>query len=166
VIIVVFGGATLLLQDKTFIMEAYRALRSFRRDSRVACWFDRDLLAYLMKGVTLPAAVWTRLTWAWVAFFAFMGVANWYVAFHYSEQTWVLYKVWGGIGLFLVFAVAQGVWLSRYALEDGVNAMDVTMRSCARDLLRLRLPYWRFATTAPPTSAMPAPPGAAGTFPW
>jgi intracellular septation protein len=47
-----------------------------------------------------------------------MGVANWYVAFHYSEQTWVLYKVWGGIGLFLLFAVAQGVWLSRYATEE------------------------------------------------
>jgi len=71
-----------------------------------------------MKGVTLPPAIWTRLTWAWVAFFVFMGVANWYVAFHYSEQTWVLYKVWGGIGLFFLFAVLQGLWLSRHATED------------------------------------------------
>jgi intracellular septation protein len=53
-----------------------------------------------------------------VGFFVFMGVANWYVAFNYSEQTWVLYKVWGGIGLFLLFAVAQGVWLARHATEE------------------------------------------------
>jgi len=120
VIIVVFGGATLLLQDKTFIMwkptVLYALFGGILTVGKVG--FGRDLLAPLMKGVVLPAPVWTRLTWAWVAFFAFMGVANWYVAFHYSEQTWVLYKVWGGIGLFLVFAVAQGVWLSRYATEE------------------------------------------------
>jgi intracellular septation protein len=53
-----------------------------------------------------------------VGFFVFMGVANWYVAFNYSEQTWVLYKVWGGIGLFLVFALVQGLWLSRHLSEE------------------------------------------------
>ncbi len=120
VIIVVFGGATLALQDKTFIMwkptVLYALFGTILAVGKLA--FGRDLLAYLMKGVALPAPVWSRLTWAWVAFFAFMGVANWYVAFHYSEQTWVLYKVWGGIGLFLVFALAQGVWLSRYANEE------------------------------------------------
>ena len=119
-IIVVFGGATLLLQDKTFIMwkptVLYGLFGAILDVGKLG--FDRDLLAYLMKGVVLPAPVWTRLTWAWVAFFAFMGVANWYVAFHYSEQTWVLYKVWGGIGLFILFAVAQGVWLARYTTEE------------------------------------------------
>jgi len=120
VIIVVFGGATLLLQDKTFIMwkptVLYALFGVILAVGKLG--FGRDLLGYLMKGVVLPPPVWTRLTWAWVAFFAFMGVANWYVAFHYSEQTWVLYKVWGGIGLFLLFALAQGVWLSRYATEE------------------------------------------------
>ena len=120
VIIVVFGGATLLLQDKTFIMwkptVLYGLFGAILAVGKLG--FGRDLLAYLMKGVTLPAAIWTRLTWAWVAFFVFMGVANWYVAFHYSEETWVLYKVWGGIGLFFVFAVLQGLWLSRHATED------------------------------------------------
>jgi len=120
VIIVGFGGATLLLQDKTFIMwkptVLYALFGAILAVGKVA--FSRDLLAHLMKGVVLPAAVWTRLTWAWVAFFAFMGVANWYVAFHYSEQTWVLYKVWGGIGLFLMFALVQGLWLSRHMPEE------------------------------------------------
>jgi intracellular septation protein len=120
VIIVVFGGATLLLQDKTFIMwkptVLYGLFGAILAVGKLG--FGRDLLAHLMKGVVLPKPVWTRLTWAWVAFFGFMGVANWYVAFHYSEQTWVLYKVWGGIGLFLFFAVVQGLWLSRHLPEE------------------------------------------------
>jgi intracellular septation protein len=120
VIIVGFGGATLLLQDKAFIMwkptVLYGLFGAILAVGKVA--FGRDLLAHLMKGVVLPPPVWTRLTWAWVAFFAFMGVANWYVAFHYSEQTWVLYKVWGGIGLLLLFVLVQGLWLSRHLPEE------------------------------------------------
>ena len=123
VIIVVFGGATLMLQDKTFIMwkptVLYGLFAAILAVGKLG--FGRDFLAYLMKGVTLPAAVWTRLTWAWVTFFVLMGVANWYVAFHFSEETWVLYKVWGGIGLVLVFALLQGVWLSRYATETATE---------------------------------------------
>ena len=119
-IIVVFGGATLLLQDKTFIMwkptVLYGLFAAILAVGKLG--FGRDLIGYLMKGVNLPAAIWTRLTWAWVTFFIFMGVANWYVAFHYSEQTWVMYKVWGGIGLFLVFALLQGVWLARHATNE------------------------------------------------
>ncbi len=108
------------MQDKTFIMwkptVLYGLFGAILAVGKVG--FGRDLLKHLMKGVNLPAPVWTRLTWAWVAFFVFMGVANWYVAFHYSEQTWVLYKVWGGIGLFLLFALGQGLWLSRHLTEE------------------------------------------------
>jgi intracellular septation protein len=119
-IIVIFGGATLALQDKTFIMwkptVLYALFGAILAVGKIG--FGRDLLAHIMKGVALPPQVWTRLTWAWVGFFAFMSVANWYVAFHYSEQTWVMYKVWGGTGLFLLFALVQGIWLSRHATEE------------------------------------------------
>ncbi len=46
------------------------------------------------------------------------GDANWYVAFHFSTDTWVNFKVWGGIGLFLVFALAQGMLLARHVREE------------------------------------------------
>jgi len=120
VIIVVFGGATLVLQDKSFIMwkptVLYGLFGAILAVGRIG--FGRDLLKHVMKGIVLPAPVWARLTWTWVAFFAFMAVANWYVAFHYSEQVWVMYKVWGGIGLFLVFALFQGLWLSRHVSQE------------------------------------------------
>jgi intracellular septation protein len=52
-----------------------------------------------------------------VVFFAFMAVLNWYVAFNYSLDTWVNFKVWGGIGLFLLFALGQGLMLARHVSE-------------------------------------------------
>jgi intracellular septation protein len=47
-----------------------------------------------------------------------MGVANWYVAFHFPTDVWVNFKVWGGIGLFLVFALAQGLFLARHLPKE------------------------------------------------
>jgi intracellular septation protein len=118
-IIVIFGGATLVLQDEVFIKwkptVLYGAFCAVLLVGKLV--WNRDLLAYVLKDLTLPPAVWTRVTFAWAAFFAGMGVLNWYVAFHFSTDTWVNFKVWGGIGLFLLFALAQGVFLARYMTE-------------------------------------------------
>lgn len=118
-IIVVFGGATLVLQDEVFIKwkptVLYGAFCAILVVGKVA--FKRDLLAYLLKDLTLPPAIWSRVTWSWAAFFVAMAFLNWYVAFNYSTDTWVNFKVWGGIGLFLLFALAQGLMLARYMSE-------------------------------------------------
>src|SRR3954452_8086502 len=118
-IITVFGGATLILQDETWIKwkptVLYGLFGMILAVGRIG--FGRNLISYVMQGITLPPAVWTRVTWSWVAFFAFMGLANWYVAFRYAlndTDTWVNFKVWGGIGLFLTFALVQGVFLARH----------------------------------------------------
>jgi intracellular septation protein len=79
--------------------------------------FGRDLIGYLMKDLTLPPAIWSRVTWSWVAFFGAMGFLNWYVAFHFSTDIWVNFKVFGGIGLFVLFAFAQVLVLARYITE-------------------------------------------------
>src|SRR5437763_17211890 len=76
-IIVVFGGATLLLQDETFIKwkptVLYLTFGAVLAVGKLA--YRRDLLSFLMKDLSLPASVWTGLTWAWVAFFAAMAFA-------------------------------------------------------------------------------------------
>jgi len=119
-IIVIFGGATLLLQDETFIKWKPTVLYGLFGATLAGgkLFFQRDLMGLLLKDLTLPAAVWTRLTWSWVAFFAFMAMANWYVAFHFPTDTWVNFKVWGGIGLFLLFALVQGLVLARHMTEE------------------------------------------------
>jgi intracellular septation protein len=62
--------------------------------------------------------VWTPRDLVLGRFFAAMGFANWYVAFNYPTDTWVNFKVWGGIGLFLTFALVQGLYLSRHLPEE------------------------------------------------
>lgn len=118
-IIAVFGGATLLLQDETFIKwkpsVLYGLFGAVLVVGKLA--FRRDLMQALLKDIVLPPTVWTTVTWSWIVFFAAMAVANWYVAFHFPTDAWVNFKVWGSIGLFLVFALAQGLYLARHVVE-------------------------------------------------
>jgi len=74
----------------------------------------RLLLAEQMQ---LPEVAWEKLNWSWIAFFAFMGVANLLVAFNFSTDDWVNFKLFGGIGLMLLFVLAQGLLLSKYIEE-------------------------------------------------
>jgi len=77
--------------------------------------FGKNLLRLLLgQQLHLPPAVWQRLNWAWVAFFAAMGVLNLWVAYTFSTATWVNFKLFGALGLMLVFTVAQGLYLSRH----------------------------------------------------
>jgi intracellular septation protein len=77
--------------------------------------FGKNLLRVLMgQQIELPDGVWRRLNLAWVAFFGLMGLANIFVAYSFSTDTWVNFKLFGGIGLMLLFTLAQGFYLSRY----------------------------------------------------
>jgi intracellular septation protein len=118
-IIVVFGGLTLMLRDKTFIQWKPTVLYwLFAAVLAGAAFTGRNLIKAMMsKQIALPEPVWGKLNWSWVGFFAFMGAANLFVAYNFSESAWVNFKLFGGLGLMLAFVLAQGVVLSRYA-ED------------------------------------------------
>ncbi len=119
VLIVVFGGLTLALRDRTFIQWKPTVLYwLFGAVLAGAALSGRNLIrSMLSEQLRLPAPVWVRLNWSWVAFFAFMGAANLYVAYNFSESAWVNFKLFGGMGLMLAFVLAQAAFLSRY-LED------------------------------------------------
>lgn len=122
-LIVVFGGATLWLHDPTFIKWKPTVLYwLFAVTLLVSDYvFKKNLISVMMKGqVKLPSPVWRRLNLSWVLFFAGMGVLNLYVAFNYSESTWVNFKLFGFMGLMLVFIVLQGLMLSKH-MEEGEN---------------------------------------------
>lgn len=69
------------------------------------------------KGVELPRRIWRQLNLAWVVF-ATMGSVNLYVAFNYSESTWVDFKLFGMLGMTFVFILAQGLYMSRFMPKD------------------------------------------------
>ncbi|MGH8632581.1 MAG: septation protein A [Burkholderiales bacterium] len=119
-VIVVFGSATLLLQDETFIKWKPTVLYwLFAAVLTVAEFaFRKNLIRAMMETqVSLPEVVWGRLLASWVAFFALMGALNLIVAFNFSTDAWVNFKLFGGIGLMLAFIVLQGLMLARY-IED------------------------------------------------
>jgi intracellular septation protein len=118
-IIAVFGGATLALQDETFIKWKPTVLYwLFGAVLAGAVLFRRNLIRVMLsEQVHLPDAVWSRLNWSWIGFFAFMGAINLYVAYNYSTDHWVNFKLFGGMGLMLLFVLAQALVLSRYVEE-------------------------------------------------
>jgi intracellular septation protein len=117
VIIGVFGGATLLLRDETFIKWKPTVLYWLAGVIFIgALAFGQNLVKAVMSegGLELPEPVWTKLCVAWGVFFLFKGTLNLYVAYHYPTEVWVNFKLFGGMGLMLAFVLAQAWWLSRY----------------------------------------------------
>jgi intracellular septation protein len=121
VIVVVFGGATLLLRDDTFI----------KWKPTVLYWlagvvflgglaFKQNLVKVVMRegGLELPEPIWTKLAVAWGVFFIFKGTLNLWVAFTFPTDVWVNFKLFGGIGLMVAFILAQTWWLSKYMPEE------------------------------------------------
>ncbi len=116
-VITVFGGATLLFQDETFIKWKPTVLYwLFSLTLLIAEFaFRKNLIKAMMgKQMTLPDIVWRKLMLSWAGFFAVMGVLNLYVAFNFSTDAWVNFKLFGGMGLMLAFAVLQAFMLSKH----------------------------------------------------
>ncbi|WP_072292823.1 septation protein A [Nitrosovibrio sp. Nv17] len=120
VIIAIFGGATLILQDESFIKWKPSVLYWLFAVVLLLAHaiFKKNLIRIMMKEqIVLPEPIWARLNASWAAFFAMMGAINLYVAFNFSTETWVNFKLFGFMGLMLVFIVLQGLMLNRY-MED------------------------------------------------
>ncbi len=121
VIIIIFGGATLFLHNETFIKwkptVLYAIFSSALILSRI--FFNKNLvMAMLAEKIEVPEAVWEGINYSWAVFFAFIAVLNIYVAYHYSTNIWVNFKLFGIMGLMFIFVIIQGVVLSRYIKEE------------------------------------------------
>ena len=120
-LVVVLGGLTVWLHSETFIKwkptGLYWAMGLSFLISQTL--LGKNLLKLMIgKEMSLPDAVWQRLGFAWVAFFAGMGVLNLWVAYNFSTAAWVNFKLFGGIGLMLLFTLAQGLYISRHLPQD------------------------------------------------
>ncbi len=121
VVIVLFGGATLLAHDDTFIKWKPTILYWLMGGALVLgqlIW-KRNLLKTLMGDkVRLPEPAWRGMLFSWTGFFAFMGALNLWVAYSFDTDTWVNFKLFGGMGLMVLFVIGQSVWLGRYIKDD------------------------------------------------
>ena len=120
-LVTVLGGLTLWFHSETFIKWKPTLLYWVMAGAFLLgpLLFGKNLLRVLLgEQLQLPETVWHRLNWAWVGFFGAMGALNLWVAYTFSTDAWVNFKLFGGIGLMLVFTLAQGLYLSRYLPDE------------------------------------------------
>lgn len=116
-ILVVLGGLTLALNDERYIKWKPTVVSWVMAGAfLLSQWVGKKNLVERMFGgnIQAPAPVWTRLNLGWSAFFVSLGALNLYFAFHWSTEVWVNFKVFGTLGLSLLFAVLQALYLMRY----------------------------------------------------
>jgi intracellular septation protein len=116
-IIIILGGATLALQDETFIKWKPTVLYwAFATVLLLSNMIFRKNLIKAMMGSKMEMAdpLWNKVNFSWAGFFLFMGCLNLYVAFNFDTDMWVNFKLFGGMGLLLIFALGQAFLLAKH----------------------------------------------------
>ncbi len=122
-VIVLFGGATLLAHSETFIKWKPTVLYWMMGSALVLgqLFFNKNFIKSVMGAqMQIPEALWRKLNWVWAGFFACMGAVNLWVAYNFDTETWVNFKLFGGMGLMFVFVIGQALYLMRYIKEPEV----------------------------------------------
>lgn len=121
-LVVVFGGATLLLHDENFIKLKltifYWVFAAVLLGASV--FMGKNLIRSLLTSqgkLEMPEHVWRLLNHLWIGFFTAMGGLNLFIAQNYSTDVWVNFKLFGSLGLMLVFLIAQGFIIAKYIKE-------------------------------------------------
>ena len=120
VIVFVFGGLTLWLQDATFIKMKPTIVNSlFAAVLLGGLAFGKSLLGYVFDSAfRLDAEGWRKLTFRWGLFFVFLAVLNEIVWRNFSEDTWVAFKVWGTMPITVAFTLAQMPLIVRHSVDE------------------------------------------------
>ncbi|MEK8017768.1 MAG: septation protein A [Candidatus Parabeggiatoa sp.] len=122
VLILILGSATLYLRNPEFIYWKPTIVNWAFALAFLGSQFigKKNLLQRMLDSqITVTSQhIWKTLNFAWVGFFIAMGFINWYVFKHFSEDTWVNFKLFGMMGLTFVFVIAQGFYLMRYIVAD------------------------------------------------
>lgn len=127
IVVVLFGGLTLVFRNESFIK--WKPTVLFWGFALVmslsALLFKKNAIQSMLgHQLQLPEFAWQRLNYSWIGFFTVMGALNLIVAFNFSTEAWVNFKLFGVMGLMLVFALAQGVFLAKY-MEDPPENTDL-----------------------------------------
>ncbi len=168
-LITVLGGATLILQDKSFIMWKPSAVNWMFAIAFIGSQFfgEKTLVERMMShAIEIPRSAWMRLNLSWVVFFIAMGFANLYVAnfyfiaeaaltaaanapveiedcaaqfngellalcqtAHEAEEQWVNFKLFGMMGLTILFVIGQAFYLARHVKDNDDDLTEVEQES-------------------------------------
>jgi len=119
-LIIIFGGATLIFHKPIFIKWKVSIINwLFAAVFFGSQWIGGKNFVQRMldQKISLPDEVWRRLNMFWVIYFLILGFSNIYVVYHFSTSTWVNFKLFGVLGLTLIFVIIQAIYLSRHIKE-------------------------------------------------
>ena len=120
-LVTLLGSATIYFHSENFIKWKPTVLYWVMGGSLLVgqLVFKKNGIKSLMGAqMALPDAIWRTVNFSWVAFFTVMGFINLWVAFNFSTSTWVNFKLFGGMGLMLVFVLAQALLLNKHIKTD------------------------------------------------
>lgn len=127
-LVVGFGAMTLAFHDERFIKIKPTVLyTAMGLTLAIGLWgFGKNFLRMMLgKAMVLPEPVWRNLTVAWVAYTFFMAALNAYVAYSFSTEFWVSFKLWG-YAFPLVFLLVQGLYVAKYMQEpEAVGSKNI-----------------------------------------
>lgn len=118
VMILVFGGMTLIFHNPIFIKWKPTMINWILAIIFISAqlFYKQPLLQHLLKNkVNAEPNVWQTLNIMWISFFIIVGGLNLFIAYKFDMNTWVNFKVFGMLGLTLVFGIIQAVYLSKHA---------------------------------------------------
>ena len=122
-LVTVLGSATIYFHSENFIKWKPTVLYWVMGGSLLLgqLLFNKNGIKSVMGAqMTLPDPVWRTVNFSWAGFFAVMGFVNLWVAFNFPTSTWVNFKLFGGMGLMLVFVLLQAVFLNKYIQTDPI----------------------------------------------
>jgi intracellular septation protein len=125
VLVLVFGGLTLWIHDEMFIKWKVTVINFLLAAGFLLSHYfgERPMVARMLgDSVTLERGLWLRLSWMWIGFFLFLAALNLYVAYHFTTDVWVTFKLYGMLGLTVAFALLQAMWLASKMPADSADS--------------------------------------------
>lgn len=126
-LLLVFGTLTIVFKDPNFIKWKVTIINILFAVALLLSMFigKKTLMERMMsQSISLPKAIWNNVTVMWVGFFFFIAISNYIVAFYFpgkDDINWVNFKLFGLLGLTIVFMIIQGIYLSRHVKEVPEN---------------------------------------------
>ncbi|MCX8753459.1 septation protein A [Snodgrassella sp. B3837] len=119
-LVVILGGATIILKNPHFIMWKPTILFWVMAIGLLISHLcgKNVLKSTIGKEISLPAPAWRKLTYAWVIFLLALGTLNLWVAYCFTEAQWVNFKLFGSTTILVLFTIGQTVYISRYIKKD------------------------------------------------
>ena len=127
VLVLIMGSATLLLRNPQFLYWKPTVLNWAIAIAFLGSQFFGPkpfAQRMLANAAELKADQWQRLNQIWVVFFVVAGGVNLYVAFNFSEPTWVKFKLFGMLGLTIAFVIVQTIWLTQVMKKNEAPDLD------------------------------------------